>query len=151
MAPPRHELDRAWELATSVTSDVPEWRPEPQPLDVYAPCGSTAWACGTRRQILWRLPPLARDRRPVSLKLVTADQWRGAVSQLAAEVDPDRGGATVTVPHVPRGTYWIQVSRGSRLLATSRPFAIGPPQGPRPTYGYRRARTTPPRASGYRG
>ncbi|MFE9407151.1 hypothetical protein ACFYNY_36170 [Streptomyces sp. NPDC006530] len=151
MAPTRHELDRAWELATSVTRDVPEWRPESQPLDIYAPGGSDAWACGTRRQIFWRLHLPGRDRRPVSLKLVTADQWRGAVSQLAAEVDPGHGCATVTVPHVPRGTYWIQISRGSRLLATSHPFVIGPASGHRPTYGYRRARPAPPRASGYPG
>ncbi|MEU3371136.1 hypothetical protein ABZ734_11755 [Streptomyces sp. NPDC006660] len=125
MAPARHDLDRAWEAATS-PDDVPEWAPsaEPEFLDVYAPAGSAAWVPGTRRPVLWRLRLPGHEHPSVSLKLVTACQWRGAVSQLAAEVDAHRGGTTVTVPHVPRGTYWIQASCGARLLATSRPFAI---------------------------
>ncbi|MEU9101610.1 hypothetical protein [Streptomyces sp. NPDC048361] len=148
MAPARHDLDRAWELATSA-SDAPEWSPEPEFLQVYVPGCSVAWSCGTRRQILWRLHVPGRDLRPVSLKLVTADQWRGAVCELAVDVDPSCGGTAVTVPHVLPGTYWIQVARGSRLLATSRPFAIGPSTHPRQGYGHRRQRSGPPRGRRY--
>ncbi|MFF4185145.1 hypothetical protein ACFYZ9_18280 [Streptomyces sp. NPDC001691] len=148
MAPVRHDLDRAWELATSA-NDLPEWGPEPQLLHVLTPGRADAWACGTRRKILWRLHAQGRDARPVRLKLVTADQWRGTVAQLATEVDPRDGGTEVTVPELPLGTYWIQVSRGSRLLATSRPFAIGPAGGARTVHGLRRLRPRRPRASAF--
>ncbi|MET9359621.1 hypothetical protein ABZX93_01730 [Streptomyces sp. NPDC006632] len=144
MAPVRHDLDRAWELATSA-NDVPEWDPEPEFLQVHVPGCAAAWSCGARRRVLWRLHLPAGDLRPVDVKLVTADQWRGAVSELAVDVDPARGGTAITVPHVPPGTYWIQVARGSRLLATSRPFAIGPVASARQGYGHRRSRQGSPR------
>ncbi|MFE4857828.1 Ser-Thr-rich GPI-anchored membrane family protein [Streptomyces sp. NPDC056670] len=149
MAPTRHGLDRAWELATT-PSRLPDWNPEPEPLHVLTPGSATAWPCGTRRKVLWRLHQLGRNPRPVSLKLVTADQWQGAVAELATEVDPQCGGATVTVPALPLGTYWIQVSQGGQLLSYSSPFVVGPAAGARPSQGCGRARPARPRASGYR-
>ncbi|MCX5384147.1 hypothetical protein [Streptomyces sp. NBC_00083] len=148
MAPARHELDRAWEVATSA-QDAPEWSPEQEVLQVYVPACSAPWSCGARRQVLWRLHVPGSDLRPVSVKLVTAAHWQGAVSELAADVDPSCGGTAVTVPHVAPGTYWIQVARGSRLLATSRPFAIGPSQSARQGYAHRRPRSGPPRGRRY--
>ncbi|MEV6550016.1 hypothetical protein AB0M57_15105 [Streptomyces sp. NPDC051597] len=154
MAPARHHLDRAWEFATRGNAP-PEWEPEPDLLHVLTPGPCTRWACGTRQRVLWRVHPDGGDRRAVglklvTLKLVTADQWRGTVAQLATDLDPHHGGATVTVPRLTLGTYWVQLSCGSRLLASSKPFTIGPTDDARPpSYGQPGIRPAPHPVSGY--
>lgn len=143
MAPARHSLDRAWELATG-GSALPEWESEQDLLHVLTPGPCARWVCGTRQRVLWRVHPHGGSPPGLSLKLVTAEQWRGSVAQLATDIDPCRGGTTITVPHLPPGTYWIQIACGSRLLASSKPFTIGPAADARPSYenprGYPRAR-----------
>ncbi|WP_167160819.1 hypothetical protein [Streptomyces sp. MBT27] len=149
MAPTRHGLDRAWELATS-PGRLPDWTPEAESLHVLTPGSSATWPCGARRKVLWHLHQPERTAHAVSLKVVTAGQWRGAVAELATDVDPRCGGTTVTVPALPMGTYWIEVSQDSELLAYSSPFVIGPAAGARTPQGRSRSRTARPRASGYR-